>query len=105
MAVRQIILECAFVDRIVGIIQGSLAIETTVPERSPVDTAVSESILSVTLGQPINTDRYHAMIDHIGKQIGLTSLKFQNLNDMIEAIGITAILFIVIAGLLQLFSE
>ncbi len=33
------------------------------------------------------TDRYARMIDHIGEQLGLTSLKYQKLEDMVEAIG------------------
>lgn len=34
------------------------------------------------------TDRYHAMIENIRKRLGVTSLKYQHLNDLIEAIGL-----------------
>ncbi len=34
------------------------------------------------------TDKYKAMVERIRKNLGLTSLKFQNLNDLIEAIGL-----------------
>lgn len=34
-----------------------------------------------------DADRYHAMVDHIGEQLGLTTLQFQRLPDMVEAIG------------------
>ncbi len=33
------------------------------------------------------SDRYHAMIDRIGDTLGLTSLQYQRLDDMVEAIG------------------
>ncbi|MBW2458095.1 MAG: amidophosphoribosyltransferase [Deltaproteobacteria bacterium] len=35
-----------------------------------------------------STRRYARMIDHIGDQLGLTSLKYQRLEDMVEAIGL-----------------
>ncbi|MDJ0764153.1 MAG: amidophosphoribosyltransferase [Myxococcota bacterium] len=35
-----------------------------------------------------DSDYYHAMVAEIGRQIGLTSLKYQRLPDMIEAIGL-----------------
>ena len=34
------------------------------------------------------TARYHAMIDKIGEKLGCTSLKYQKLNDLVEAVGI-----------------
>ncbi len=34
------------------------------------------------------TDRYHAMIDKIREQIGVTSLQYQRLDDLVEAIGL-----------------
>jgi amidophosphoribosyltransferase len=34
------------------------------------------------------TDRYHAMIEKIREKIGVTTLKYQELNDLIEAIGL-----------------
>ena len=35
-----------------------------------------------------STDRYCAMLDRIGERLGLTTLKYQKLDDMIEAIGL-----------------
>jgi amidophosphoribosyltransferase len=35
-----------------------------------------------------DSDRYHAMVEQIGKKIELTSLRYQRLDDMIEAIGL-----------------
>ncbi len=34
------------------------------------------------------TDRYHAMIEKIREQIGVTSLQYQRLDDLVEAIGL-----------------
>ena len=34
------------------------------------------------------TDRYHAMIEKIREKIGVTSLKYQKLDDLVEAIGL-----------------
>jgi len=34
------------------------------------------------------TSRYHAMIDNIGQKLGCTSLKYQELNDLVEAVGL-----------------
>jgi amidophosphoribosyltransferase len=34
-----------------------------------------------------STDRYAAMIENIREQMGLTSLRYQKLSDMIEAVG------------------
>ena len=34
------------------------------------------------------TARYHAMIDQIGETLGCTSLKYQELNDLVEAVGL-----------------
>ena len=34
------------------------------------------------------SDRYAAMVEHIGRQLGLTSLRYQTLPDMIAAIGL-----------------
>ena len=36
------------------------------------------------------TDKYNCMIERIRKKLGFTSLKFQKLDDMIEAIGLPA---------------
>ncbi len=33
------------------------------------------------------TDRHAAMVDHIGEQLGLTTLRYQRLDDMVEAVG------------------
>jgi len=35
-----------------------------------------------------STDKYHAMVEHIGKSMGVTSLQYQKLEQMISAIGI-----------------
>ena len=35
-----------------------------------------------------STDRYCAMVDRIGERLGLTTVKYQKLPDMIEAIGL-----------------
>ncbi len=35
-----------------------------------------------------NTDRYRCMVDYIGKQLNFSSLKYQNLDDMLDAIGL-----------------
>ena len=37
-----------------------------------------------------DSDRYHAMLERISRRLGLTSLKYQKLDDMIEAIGLPA---------------
>ncbi|MBW2258345.1 MAG: amidophosphoribosyltransferase [Deltaproteobacteria bacterium] len=37
-----------------------------------------------------DSERYAAMVDHIRRQIGVTSLRYQRLDDMIEAIGVPA---------------
>ncbi len=34
------------------------------------------------------TDRYHAMVKNIGKKLGCSSLKYQLLNDLVQAIGL-----------------
>jgi amidophosphoribosyltransferase len=34
-----------------------------------------------------DSDKYHAMVAHIGEQLGLTTLKYQRLGDLVEAIG------------------
>ena len=34
------------------------------------------------------TDKYHAMVDVVRKRLGLTTLRYQRINDMIEAIGL-----------------
>ena len=34
------------------------------------------------------TSRYHAMIENIGEKLGCTSLKYQELNDLVEAVGL-----------------
>ncbi|MCX6287575.1 MAG: amidophosphoribosyltransferase [Bacteroidetes bacterium] len=34
------------------------------------------------------TSRYHAMIENIGEKLGCTSLKYQKLNDLVEAVGL-----------------
>ncbi len=35
-----------------------------------------------------SSDKYHAMVDRIGQKMGLTSLRYQRLDDMIKAIGL-----------------
>ena len=35
-----------------------------------------------------NNPKYHAMMEHIRKNLDLTSLKFQKLEDLVEAIGL-----------------
>jgi amidophosphoribosyltransferase len=35
-----------------------------------------------------SSDKYRAMVDNIGKKMGLTSLKYQRLDDMVKAIGL-----------------
>jgi amidophosphoribosyltransferase len=35
-----------------------------------------------------DTDRYHAMVDKIGEKMQCSSLKFQELNDLVNAIGL-----------------
>ncbi|MEN8226148.1 MAG: amidophosphoribosyltransferase, partial [Bacteroidota bacterium] len=34
------------------------------------------------------TDRYHAMIEKIRERIGVTTLQYQHLDDLVEAIGL-----------------
>jgi amidophosphoribosyltransferase len=34
------------------------------------------------------TERYHCMVEYIGKKLNFTSLKYQNINDMLDAIGL-----------------
>ncbi len=34
------------------------------------------------------TSRYHAMIENIGKRLGCTTLKYQELNDLVSAVGL-----------------
>jgi amidophosphoribosyltransferase len=38
-------------------------------------------------GDP-DSDRYHAMVERIGERLELTSLRYQRLDDMIDAIGL-----------------
>ena len=35
-----------------------------------------------------SSDKYHAMVDAIGRRMGLTTLKYQRLSDMVRAIGL-----------------
>ena len=35
------------------------------------------------------THRYHAMIENIGEKLGATSLKYQQLNDLVKAVGLS----------------
>jgi amidophosphoribosyltransferase len=35
-----------------------------------------------------SSDKYHAMVDNIGKKMGLTTLRYQKLDDMVKAIGL-----------------
>jgi len=35
-----------------------------------------------------SSDKYHAMVERIGKKMGLTTLRYQRLDDMIKAIGL-----------------
>jgi amidophosphoribosyltransferase len=35
-----------------------------------------------------SSDKYHAMVERIGKKMGLTTLRYQRLDDMVKAIGL-----------------
>jgi amidophosphoribosyltransferase len=35
-----------------------------------------------------SSDKYHAMVDRVGEKMGLTSLRYQRLDDMVRAIGL-----------------
>ena len=35
-----------------------------------------------------DSDRYHAMVECIGKRLNLTSLRYQRLDDLVSAIGL-----------------
>ena len=37
-----------------------------------------------------DTEKYNGMVDHIGKSLNFSTLKYQNIYDMIDAIGIGA---------------
>ncbi len=64
--------------------------------KSEMDLATRKAMMSLNGGADSHldeyadsrTDRYQKMVAEIGKQIGLTSLRFQRLNDMIESIGL-----------------
>jgi len=66
--------------------------------RSIMDLAARQAIVELEGKMPENlddycnpnADKYHCMVDCIGKHMKLTSLKYQNIFDMLDAIGIGA---------------
>ncbi|TYQ12897.1 UNVERIFIED_CONTAM: amidophosphoribosyltransferase [Acetivibrio alkalicellulosi] len=64
--------------------------------RSELDLAARKAILEIEGNQPTsfdeytdeNTQKHTCMVDCIRKRLNLTSLRYQSLNDMIEAIGL-----------------
>ncbi len=64
--------------------------------RSELDLAGRKSISELEGESEVNleeytdelSDKYHAMVSRIEKKMGLTSLKYQQLNDMVRAIGL-----------------
>ncbi len=49
------------------------------------------------------TDRYHAMIEKIRERIGVSTLQYQELDDLVEAIGLTQRRsFVLIAGIVSI---
>lgn len=64
--------------------------------RSELDLATRQAIKKLEGNESIaldeysdpKTERYHCMVEYIGKQLNFTSLKYQNLNDMLDAIGL-----------------
>ncbi len=64
--------------------------------RSELDLAARKAIFELEGDSLVNleeytdctTDRYHAMVEKIGERIGMDSLKYQRLDDMVKAIGL-----------------
>ena len=64
--------------------------------RSELDLAARRAIAALEPGGPSSmedyadarTDRFGGMVEHIQRQIGLTTLRYQRLDDMVEAIGL-----------------
>ena len=64
--------------------------------RSHMDLATRQSILELEGHEPESlqaycdptTPQYQAMVEHIGKKLNFSSLKYQTIHDMVEAIGI-----------------
>ena len=64
--------------------------------RSELDLAARKAIFELDGDSLVNleeytdctTDRYHAMVEKIGERIGMDSLKYQRLDDMVKAIGL-----------------
>jgi len=64
--------------------------------RSSLDLAGRKAILELEGREDAHLDeyatpgtaRYHAMIGNIGKKLGCTTLKYQKLNDLVEAVGL-----------------
>jgi amidophosphoribosyltransferase len=64
--------------------------------RSELDLAGRKAIREIEGGGEVkledytdqSSDKYHAMVDRVGKRMGLTSLRYQLLDDMVEAIGL-----------------
>ena len=62
------------------------------------DLAARQAIQSLEGKMPENLDeysdpaseKYNAMVDHIGKSLNFSTLKYQNIYDMVDAIGIGA---------------
>ena len=60
------------------------------------DLATRQSILELEGHEPESlqaycdptTPQYQAMVEHIGKKLNFSSLKYQTIHDMVEAIGI-----------------
>jgi amidophosphoribosyltransferase len=66
--------------------------------RSHMDLATRQSILELEGREPESlqaycdptTECYRTMVEHIGQKLNFSSLKYQNIHDMVEAIGIGA---------------
>lgn len=66
--------------------------------RSHMDLATRQAILELEGHEPESLQaycdpqaaQYQAMVDHIGKKLNFSSLKYQTIHDMVEAIGIGA---------------
>ncbi len=64
--------------------------------RSELDLAARKAIFELEGDRLVNleeysdctTDRYHAMIEKIRAKIGMDTLKYQRLDDMVKAIGL-----------------
>jgi len=66
--------------------------------RSHMDLATRQAILQLEGHEPESlkaycdpsTRQYQAMVEHIGRKLNFSSLKYQTIHDMVEAIGIGA---------------